>query len=467
MKSIHILFGAMLLLAQTALAQHEHHHPQQQQADSSSHAPAASSDTIHGEQAGHRLSIHHEVPMSNAFSLNLPMNRNGSGTGWLPDAAPMYGYMIHSKKWMYMIHGNLFLRYTNQDISSKGSRGGAKFDAPNWFMGMGQRRVGNNGLFRFSAMVSLDRITVGGGGYPLLFQSGETWKGQPLVDKQHPHDLFSELSVAYTHAFSQDVDAFIYLGYPGEPAFGPVAFMHRPSSLYNPDAPIGHHWQDATHITFGVATLGVRYKNFKLEGSTFTGREPNEERFGFDKPRFDSWSTRVSYNPTPEWALQVSQAWVKDVHELGPREDVTKTTASVIHAKRLGEKSSINSAAVWGYNKAVQGHHVPQHSALLESALTLHNTAIYGKYEWVEKSTDELLLDEEIFGHGKIFPVNAITLGVNQNLFKIAKTHLALGVQGTWYGVDDKLQTLYGKSPLSFETYIRLYPGLMSSGAGR
>jgi hypothetical protein len=32
--------------------------------------------------------------------------------------------------------------------------------------------------------------------------------------------------------------------------------MHRPSQ-HDPDAPIGHHWQDSTHITFGVATLGA------------------------------------------------------------------------------------------------------------------------------------------------------------------------------------------------------------------
>lgn len=158
---------------------------------------------------------------------------------------------------------------------------------------------------------------------------------------------------------------------------------------------------------------------------------------------------------------------MKDVHEIGEREDVNKTTASVIHAKKLGAKTFLNSAAVWGYNKAVKGHHQPQHSALVESALTLNNTAIYGKYEWVEKSAEELLLDEETFGHGAVFPVNAITLGINQNLFKVVNTHLAVGVQGTWYGVDNKLQNLYGKNPLSFETYIRFYPGLMSSGASR
>src|SRR5690606_29169406 len=125
-----------------------------------------------------------------------------SGTGWLPDNSPMNGYMLHSKKWMYMFHGNLFMTYNHQDIGGVGIRGDEKFYAPNWLMAMGQTKVGKRGLFRFSAMLSLDPLTIGGAGYPLLFQSGETWKGVPLVDHQHPHDLFSELSVAYTHMLS-------------------------------------------------------------------------------------------------------------------------------------------------------------------------------------------------------------------------------------------------------------------------
>jgi hypothetical protein len=135
--------------------------------------------------------------MSHAFSLHLPMTRNGSGTAWLPDSTPMFGYMMHTAKWMFMFHGNLFIRYNHQDVFNAGSRGGEKADAVSWLMLMGQRRVAKKGLFRFSAMVSPDAL-FGGNGYPLLFQTGESWKGEPLVDRQHPHDLFSELSVAYT-----------------------------------------------------------------------------------------------------------------------------------------------------------------------------------------------------------------------------------------------------------------------------
>ncbi|RZK34226.1 MAG: hypothetical protein EOO90_31105, partial [Pedobacter sp.] len=263
----YLLIFSIIFSGISAKAQHEMH----QTAKDSLQKDTSETDHVMHDMA----TMNPATAMSHAYSLNLPMERNGSGTSWLPDASPMYGMMFHAKKWMYMLHGNVALRYIRQDISNKGSRGAEKFDAPNWFMFMGQRKVGQKGLFHFSSMLSLDRLTEGGAGYPLLFQTGESWKGQPLVDRQHPHDLFSELSVAYTYAFSKKTDLTFYLGYPGEPALGSVAFMHRPSALANPDAPISHHWNDGTHITFGVATLGFRYDQFKIEASSFTGREPD------------------------------------------------------------------------------------------------------------------------------------------------------------------------------------------------
>ncbi|MEP6594996.1 MAG: hypothetical protein ABJA71_03575 [Ginsengibacter sp.] len=81
-------------------------------------------DMVINMDTGHNnMEMGMDMPMSHSFSLNLPMNRNSSGTGWLPNASPMYGYMTHSKNWMYMVHGNIFFRYNNQDIGNKGSRG--------------------------------------------------------------------------------------------------------------------------------------------------------------------------------------------------------------------------------------------------------------------------------------------------------------------------------------------------------
>ncbi|HTK21804.1 MAG TPA: hypothetical protein VL442_19945, partial [Mucilaginibacter sp.] len=250
------------------------------------------------------------MKMNSQYSLDVPMNRDGSGTSWVPDETPMYAYMIHGKKWMTMIHGSFFLRYNKQDLFNSGSRGGKKFDAPNWLMAMTQRPVGKNGLFSINTMFSFDPFLVGPGGYPLLFQTGESYKGKKLVDIQHPHDLFAELSVNYTQRIAKDADVSLSFGYPGEPALGPPVFMHRLSAMNDPDAPLSHHYSDATHITFGTSTLGFRYKDIKLEGSIFTGREPDEYRYNFDAMRFDSYSLRLSYNPSKEWALQVSNGWI-------------------------------------------------------------------------------------------------------------------------------------------------------------
>jgi hypothetical protein len=295
-----------------------------------------------------------------------------------------------------MLHGSLWLRYNKQDYNHVGSRGDSKFDAPNWFMFMAQRKLGQKGLLHFSSMLSLDLVTEGGRGYPLLFQTGESYAGQPLVDRQHPHDLFSELSIAYTYAFSKKADAFFYLGYPGEPALGPVTFMHRPSALDNPNSPISHHWVDATHITFGVATLGLRLGRIKMEISSFTGREPNEKRYDFDKPRFDSWSGRLSFNPSQNWALQLSHGYVKGPEDLHPDENIYKTTASAVYSIAFGKKNRIDATALWGMNKQVG--HDGENAFLLESAWRVSKNSFYARYEWVQKSAEELVVTPPFTG---------------------------------------------------------------------
>jgi hypothetical protein len=396
--------------------------------------------------------------MSNSFSRNLPMNRNGSGTGWLPDAAPMFGSMIHTSKWMYMIHGSAFIRYNSQDFTKKGTRGNDKWDAPNWLMFMGQRQVGKKGLFHFSSMLSLD-AAIAGSGYPLLFQTGESYRGKPLIDRQHPHDLFSELAVSYSYAINQKIDAFAYLGYPGEPALGPVTFMHRPSALDNPNAPISHHWVDATHITFGVATLGVRAGKFKLEGSLFTGREPDEHRYDLDKPLFNSWSGRLSFNPDKHWALQVSHGYVKSPEALHPDENIYKTTASAIFNTTVVDGSYFSGTALWGMNKEKGSN--GENAAMLEGSWRFKKNNLYARYEFTQKSAEELVLDEQQYNAHSKFNVNELTIGYNRDFVEIRKIRIAAGLNYAVNHAPASLDMLYGKNPSSIQVYLRIYPSMM------
>ncbi|HSB92977.1 MAG TPA: hypothetical protein VLC28_07675 [Flavitalea sp.] len=454
MDRIILLVVSLVIFCSPLQAQHEHHGDHSNEKTNQK----AKTDTIPVEHHHQHMEMggDESMSMSHAFSRHLPMTRNGSGTSWLPDNSPMYAYMYHRNNWMYMLHGDIYFRYNKQDLFDKGSRGDAKFDAPNMVMFMGQRNVGKKGLFHFNTMFSLDPLTVGEEGYPLLFQTGETYQGAPLVDRQHPHDLFSELSVSYAYALSRESDVFVYLGYPGEPALGPAAYVHRPSGFFNPDAPLTHHWVDATHITFGVATAGLRYKNWKIEGSSFTGREPDENRYNFDKPRFDSYSGRLSFNPGPAWALQVSHGFIKEP-ELSHPEDVNRTTASATYSMKAPKGRLLNITGLWGMNKT-SGHNA-EHGVLLEGTGTCKKTTVYSRYEWVQKSVDELNLDEAEYGEHTIFPVHSITAGLSQELLKFGNTRIALGGQLSLYMPPSELHALYGKNPMAGEVYVRVYPG--------
>ncbi|MGH7454657.1 MAG: hypothetical protein ACRENG_25100, partial [bacterium] len=353
-----------------------------------------------------------------------------------------------------MFHGAFFLRYTSQDLTKQGNRGDNKLDAPNWMMFMLTQKFSDKDLFAFLSMLSLDRLTEGGNGYPLLLQSGESFNGVPLVDRQHPHDLFSELAVTYTRSFTTDIDLTTYFGYPGEPALGPVAFMHRLSASNNPDATLGHHWQDATHIAFGAATLGHRYKKIKAEGSIFTGREPDENRYGFDQPRFDSYSYRLSANPHQDFSLQFSQGFIHSPEAFEPEINITRTTASILHAKLWQHGKFIATSFVWGMNHNNRRENL--HSFLVESNLQLAPLGIYTRYEFVQKDADDLLLLH--FEDPPTFNLNALTLGANKVLLTHCNTDLSLGLQGTINFPDENLKRIYGNNPLAVEVFLKIAP---------
>ena len=160
-----------------------------------SHLSAVASAKEDQSHVSHAAGEHeHEkmqMEMHSTIDLADPMSREGSGTSWLPDSSPMYGKMFMLGEDMLMLHGAIFPRYTN--VSTR--RGDDRIDAPNWFMGMYSHPLGDNTQIGARLMMSLDPLTEGGRGYPLLFQTGESWHDQPLHDRQHPHDLFDELSV--------------------------------------------------------------------------------------------------------------------------------------------------------------------------------------------------------------------------------------------------------------------------------
>jgi hypothetical protein len=390
----------------------------------------------------------------------MSMGAMGSGTAWQPATGPMY--MIHKQSgdWLLMFHYNLVVGVNRQG----GPRGVTKFESANWFMPMAYHKLGR-GTVQLRGMFSFEPFTFPPGGSPLLFQTGETYKGQPLIDKQHPHDLFMELSAQYTHPLGERGTWFTYFGYPGEPALGPVAFMHRMSASENPSATLAHHLQDSTHISFGVLTTGFTYRWLKLEGSIFNGREPDENRYDFDSHKWNSRSVRLSIMPNSNWTFQISHGFLRSPEGQESDVDIRRTTASLQHNKPFN-RGNWASAFVWGRNHASSPDEIHNlNGYTFESTVNfLDKNYLYTRLELVDKN--ELLRAVDRAGLGitddhPSFRIGAYTLGGARDLFTNNKVSMAVGSDLTFYSKPAVLDQLYGSNPVSWKFFLRFRPGKM------
>jgi len=381
----------------------------------------------------------HAAPEMRAALGPYPATREASGTSWQPDAAPHSGIHATYGDWSMMTHGFANLIYDRQG----GPRGDSKTFSTSMLMMMGQREAGEGGTLGARAMISADPL-MGKTGYPLLLQTGEAANGQPLIDRQHPHDLFMELALSYSHKLSDTSSAFVYGGLPGEPALGPPAFMHRFSGEDNPEAPISHHWLDSTHITYGVVTLGYIQGAVKLEGSAFRGREPDENRYDIETGKLDSWSTRLSWNAARQWALQASYGRIKSPEELHPDVNVDRTTASVIY-----QGSITQTTFAWGRN--VPNHGSATDAYLLESSLRTRDHTFFARAEHAEKN--ELFPPDDPRAE-EIHRVGKLSLGY---VYDIPNEHYKVGFGGlvSFYRLPAELKGVYG-DPTSFMLFTRV-----------
>ena len=388
--------------------------------------------------------------------LGVPMDRMASGTTWTPDDVSLPSLHSMAGAWELMLHGFVFA----QENVQGGPRGASQFGSLNWGMFMATHEVAG-GRFQLRTMLSLDAATVTTRGYPLLLQSGEAFGGVALHDRQHPHDFFMEFGAMYERAVTEDVGVTVYAAPSGEPALGPGAFMHRPSAMDVPVAPIAHHWQDATHISFGVLTAGLFGHAWKLEGSAFNGREPDQYRWNFDPITLDSYSGRLTVNPSEHWSFTGGYGYMKSPESLHPTESMHRITASALHGMKLGTDGQWASTLVWGANQH-GGAGGLTHGVLLESEAVLDRTnTIFGRAEWVQKSAEDLVLDTPLSGFAtdRIFSVSATSLGVIRELGRWSGATIGLGVMGTLNTVPSALEPAYGsRTPLGALVFVRLRP---------
>jgi hypothetical protein len=380
-------------------------------------------------------------------------SRAGSGTSWQPASTPMH--MLHWKSgdWTIMLHGDAKVGVNSQG----GPRGVTKFESQNWLMAMASRRVGR-GTLDLRSMFSFEPFTLSPGGSPELFQTGETYKGQPLIDKQHPHDLFMTLSASYTVPIGERGSWFAYVGFPGEPALGPIAFMHRMSASENPAAPLAHHLEDSTHISYGVFTTGFTYRWFKVEGSVFNGREPDENRYNFEFNPWNSRSARVSFAPNKNWAMQLSYGFLKHPEASEPG-DVRRATASVSYNKPL-KRGNWATTLIWGRNHiSSPGHVANLNGYTAESTVNfMRKNYLYTRLELVDKNELLRAEDRQLLGiadHHPSFRIGAYTFGAARDVWNTDKFTVALGGDVTFYSKPAVLDTIYGNNPTSYHFFVR------------
>lgn len=406
------------------------------------------------------------VGYSGAFQ-GLVMTREGSGTGWAPEYSPMHAFGINAGTWNFMFHGNIFPRYLATDLSKGGQRGGSQLSMPNWIMLMLNKDLKDFGIFQFRTMFSFEALTEGGNGYSQLFQSGETWNNKTIIDHQHPHDLFSELSFSYSKALGNDGGLFAYFALPGEPAIGPTAAPHRASARNIPNTPLSHHWLDSTHVSFGVATIGFWYSLFKLDASLFNGTEPNENRYDLDAPKFDSYSIRLTAAPIRSAVLQLSYGYLKDAEILEPGTDIGRITASATYSIPIYDFIDFDyvnwdTTAAWGVNFH-DGN--PENALLFESDLQINSTSLYTRLELVEKSMSSLDLTETQGTEG-LQSVTAFTFGSSQKVFSFpgfaySSLALTIGADVTFHMIGKEFREVYGNLPVSAQVYLKISPDLM------
>lgn len=408
--------------------------------------PAAAQETDH--------SMHHETDMPGMAVDNrgaieprqqVPESREGSGTARLPAADPAQpGLHAMAGDWMLMAHGAVSAQYT----AASGLRGDDKLYSTSMLMLMAERETGW-GRLQFKSMLSAEP-SMNAAGYPNLFATGETAHGAPIVDRQHPHDLFMELAGRVDVNIAPRTSLFVYGGPVGEPALGPSAFMHRGSAAYNPEPPIGHHWFDSTHITYGVVTAGVAAPHWQLEGSWFRGREPDERRWNIETGKLDSWSARATWTSTPNWAIQASYGEIAAPEATHPGTDERRTTVSVQYAR-----GPLSALAAFSAKQRVPGETLTAWLAEANWHIDQRNT-VFTRIENV--ANDELFPDHHAALHDMAFRVTKLQAGYARRM-PLGPVQLAVGGSLATFIKPALLNADYGRAPVQATVFARITLG--------
>jgi hypothetical protein len=350
--------------------------------------------------------------------------------------------------------------------------GGGQLGVSDWEMATAAHEAGS-GVFAATLGTSLESVVDGPRGYPELLQSGGSYQQARIANRQHPHPALMELAASFDQTLMEGLALSTFAAAVGEPAIGPVAYMHRPSAADDPFAPLAHHWEDATHDEDGVLAAGLYTRRVKLEGSAFNARESDRGNNlpEFTGARLDSYSGRLSVAASGRVMLSGWAGYLFDHDPLDPGTGMQRYGASMLTTLPGVGQGTWSTALVWGLDVHHHGARehvhdptavVPLHhlgaSALLETTLDLGTkTAVFGRAEQVQKTADDLgFLGGDL---GQSFTVREVSFGVARDIVTIEHGRIGMGARGALTLVPESLRIAYGtRTPLGGAVFLSLKP---------
>jgi hypothetical protein len=399
-----------------------------------------------------RLSRVVALGVAMTLSISSAVSAQDDGQGDHEHTHDMAAMERSPETWTWTADWNVFYGYNKQqrhfaDFSA--------WESQNWVMGAGDHALGP-GRLTIQAMLSLEPYTIQAQGSPQLFQTGESYQRVPLVDFQHPHDLFMNLSGSY-HVATAPATYMVSAALVGAPALGPTAFMHRESARDNPQVPLTHHSMDATHITWGVVTAGVETGGFLLEASGFRGEEPDENHTNIERPRIDSYSARLSWRRGP-WAAQFSGGRLHEPEWFEPY-DETRLTASIEFNGTVRTRP-VSATVGWGENREAIVINGVSDSFLSEWDVRVARAiSLYGRAEIAEKQILGLGYHPKGFVHPHVYShFDVLTLGAIHDVLHARWARVGIGADVTLYHMSPDM-LVYFEGSHSYHVFARWRPG--------
>lgn len=342
-------------------------------------------------------------------------------------------------------------------------RGDRKFGLRDWESVLSPPLL--DGRLTFRAMTSIGSL-FDRGGMPSLVQTGGVYRHGYVHDRQHPHDLLMEVAADVRFGM-----AWLYIAPVGAPALGPPAYMHRASAATDPAAPIGHHWQDASHVSYGVASIGMRWRGTAVEASAFNARESDYESPwpDFSHGKLDSFAGRASLALGPA-TMSAWWGYLESHDPIAPAMPMHRYGAAIAFDRAGFGGRRWSSLAVWGMNvhhhdgsshallhgDSTTSPHVRSSSILVESSVEIgRRSTIFTRLERVMKNGEELgFLGGDLVS---LHEVRSVVVGGRRDLWSSRYATLGAGVRAIVAFLPRSLDLAYGtRRPKGIDLFLQV-----------